>query len=83
MVGSKNTQTRVVGITDKMYPYTFFIETLSLENWMQGCISSAIIPTTLICAGKSTDYGPNCARKCVINYTTNNKAVQHSTTIMD
>ena len=30
MVGPKSTQTRVVGIiTDEMYPYTFFIETLS------------------------------------------------------
>ena len=35
MVGPKGTQTRVVGvITDQMHPYTFFIETLLLENWM-------------------------------------------------
>ena len=35
-----------------MHPYTFFIETPLLENWMQlseGCISSIIIPTTLVC----------------------------------
>ena len=37
---------------DEMHPYTFFIETPLLENWMQlseGCISSIIIPTTLVC----------------------------------
>ena len=50
MVEPKSTQTRVVEIiTDKMHPYTFFIETLLLENWMQGCILSVIIPTTLVC----------------------------------
>ena len=33
--GPKSTQTRVVGkVTDEMHPYTFFIETLLLENWM-------------------------------------------------
>ena len=35
MVGPKSTQMRVVGIiTDNMHPYTFFIETPLLENWM-------------------------------------------------
>ena len=34
-IGPKSTQTRVVGIiTDEMHPYTFFIETLLLENEM-------------------------------------------------
>ena len=32
-------------ITDEMHPYTFFIETLLKI----GCISSVIIPTTLVC----------------------------------
>ena len=50
MVGPKSTQARVVGIiTDEMHPYTLFIETLLLENKMQGCISSIIIHTTLVC----------------------------------
>ena len=41
MVGPKCMQTRVVGIiTDKTHPYTFFIEMLLLEYWMQGCILS-------------------------------------------
>ena len=34
MVGLKSIQTRVVGITDEMHPYTFFIETLLLEDMM-------------------------------------------------
>ena len=35
MVGPKSTKTRVVGmITDEIHPYTFFIETLLLENKM-------------------------------------------------
>ena len=46
MVRPKNTQT-IVGITDEMHPYTFFIETLLLKNWMMGRISSVIIPNTL------------------------------------
>ena len=37
MVGPKSIQTRVVGIiTDEIHPYTIFIETLLLENTMQG-----------------------------------------------
>ena len=49
MVWPKSTQIRVVGIiTDKIHPYTFF-ETLLLENCMQRCISSVIVPTTLVC----------------------------------
>ena len=49
MVGPKSTQIRLVGIiTDEMHPYTFFTETLLLEN-KKGCILSVIIPTTLIC----------------------------------
>ena len=35
MAEPKSTQTRVVGIiTDKMHPYTFYMETLLLENYM-------------------------------------------------
>ena len=49
MVGPKSAQTRVVGITYEMNPYTFFIETPLLENKKYGCISSVIIPTTLVC----------------------------------
>ena len=34
-VGPKSIQTIVVGIiTDEMHSYTFFVETLLLENWM-------------------------------------------------
>ena len=32
-----------------MHPYTFFIETPLLENWIWGCISSVIITTILVC----------------------------------
>ena len=51
MVGPKITQTREVGIIkDEMHPYTFFIETSLFENKMYyGCISSLIIPITLVC----------------------------------
>ena len=28
-IGPKSTQTKVVGITDEMHPYTFFIETVT------------------------------------------------------
>ena len=37
-----------------MHPYTFFTETLLLENKKKGCISSVIIPTTLVCV----PFGP-------------------------
>ena len=44
MAGQKSAQTRVVGtITDEMHPYTFFIETLLLENKMWGCTLSVIL----------------------------------------
>ena len=36
-------------IIDEMHPYTFFIEIRLLGNWLQGCISSMIIPIPLVC----------------------------------
>ena len=47
-IGPKSTQTRVVGIiTDKMHPYTLFIETLLLENKMWG--ASCPLSTVWLC----------------------------------
>ena len=50
MVGPKSTQTRVVGmIADEMHPYILFSSNgVSMKN-VQGCISSFIIPTLLVC----------------------------------
>ena len=55
MVGPKGTQTRAVGIMiDKIHPYIQFSSNrVSMKN-VQGCISSNIIPTTLVCA----PFGP-------------------------
>ena len=49
MVRPKNMQTRVVGIiTDEMHPYILFSSNVVSMKNVWGCISSVIIPTTLV-----------------------------------
>ena len=50
MVRPKSTQTKVVGmIIDKMHPYILFSSNDISMKYVQGCISSVIIHTTLVC----------------------------------